>query len=108
MPQPYTKVESMGAKTIPGVSVGYHIHPGAMWSGDYLVADLAPLRKNFDVTREEIKIHRIREVVTNHTGKFSYPVAEWRMKNLLKGEDSDALTDPDMPDFGRGQRRRIG
>ena len=88
MPQPDTKVVSMGAKTIPGVFVGYHIHPGGLWSGDYLVAELAPFRKNYDATRAKVKVHRIREVVTNHTGEFRYPVAEWRMKALLKGEDS--------------------
>ena len=45
MPQNDTKVESMGAKTIPGVFIGYHIHAGGLWSGDYYVAALAPFRK---------------------------------------------------------------
>ena len=39
MPQPDTRVESIGAKTIPGVFLGYHVHPGGVWSGDYYVAD---------------------------------------------------------------------
>ncbi len=46
MPQNDTRVESMGAKTIPGVFIGYHVHAGGLWSGDYYVAALAPFRKN--------------------------------------------------------------
>ena len=42
MPQPDTRVESAGAKTLPGVFPGYHVHPGGEWSGDYLAADIAP------------------------------------------------------------------
>ena len=37
-PQPDTKIEAMGAKTLPGIFMGYHVHPGGLWSGDYLVA----------------------------------------------------------------------
>ncbi len=42
MPQNDMKLESMRAKTIPGVFVGYYIHPGGLWSGDYLVAEWKP------------------------------------------------------------------
>ena len=42
MPQNDVKVESMGPKTIPGVFIGYHVHAGGLWSGDYLVADYSP------------------------------------------------------------------
>ena len=49
MPQNDTKVESMGAETIPGLFVGYHIHAGGLWSGDYLVADYSPFRRDCDV-----------------------------------------------------------
>ena len=53
----------MGAKTIPGVFIGYHVHAGGLWSGDYLVADLAPFRQDCDVVKSKVKIHRIKEVV---------------------------------------------
>ena len=72
MPQNDTKVESMGAKTIPGVFIGYHIHAGGLWSGDYLVADYSPFRRDCDVAKSKVKIHRIREVVWNHSGRFHY------------------------------------
>ena len=60
MPQIDTKVESMGAKTIPGVFIGYRAHAGGIWSGDYLVADYSPFRKSCDVVKSKLKIHRIK------------------------------------------------
>ena len=81
MPQPDTKVESMGAKTIPGVFLGYHIHPGGLWSGDYLVADLAPFKTDCDVAKSKGTIHRVKELVPNHSGKFIFPAAYWRKKS---------------------------
>ena len=65
MPQPDYKVLSIRAKTIPGVFIGYHIHAGGLWSGDYLVADLAPFRQDCDVAKSKVKVHRIKEVVKN-------------------------------------------
>ena len=75
MPKPDVRVESMGPKTLPGVFVGYHVNPGGEWSGDYLVADLEYFRKNPDVPRSKVKIHRIKEVVPNLDGAFVFPVA---------------------------------
>ncbi len=86
----------MGSKAIPGVFIGYHINPGGVLGGDYIVADLAHFRQDHDVARSKVKIHRIREVVTNHTGKFIYPVALWRQKRLLRADDFSAPDDPDM------------
>ncbi len=48
---------------MPGVFVGYHTHAGGIWSGDYLVADYAPFKKDGDVGRAKVKIHRAKEVV---------------------------------------------
>ena len=36
MPQPDTKLDAMGGRTMPGLFVGYHTHAGGIWSGDYL------------------------------------------------------------------------
>ncbi len=70
MPQPDTKVASMGAKTIPGIFLGYHVHAGGLWSGDYLVAERDPFRQDCDVARSKVKIYRINEVVIDRSGKF--------------------------------------
>ena len=43
MPQPETRIYNWGGKAITGLFVGYHTHPGSVWSGDYLVADFALL-----------------------------------------------------------------
>ena len=56
MPQPDTKLDSMGGN-------GYHTHAGGLWSGDYLVADYAPFKKYCDVGRAKVKVHRTKEVV---------------------------------------------
>ncbi len=109
MPQNDTKVESMGAKTIPGVFIGYHIHAGGLWSGDYYVAALAPSRKNGVEVKSKVKIYRIKEVVTNHSGKFKLPIAVWREKNdssstVLFGipADYDELPDISFEDNDEG------
>ena len=60
MPQPDTVVASMGAKTFPGVFPGYHIKLGGLWNGDYLVADLAPFRRDCDVAKSRVKVHRTK------------------------------------------------
>ena len=72
MPQPDFKVVSMGAKTIPGVFIGYHVHAGGLWSGDYLVADLAPFRQDCDEAKSKVEIYRAKEVVKNHTGNSPF------------------------------------
>ena len=50
--------------------MGYHVGPGGHWSGDYLVADYAHFKKYCDVTESRVKIHRIKEVLKNLSGKF--------------------------------------
>ena len=39
MPHSDIKIESFGGKTIQGIFLGYHIQPGGLWDGDYIVAD---------------------------------------------------------------------
>ena len=34
MPQPDTKLDAIGGRTMPGVFVGCHTHAGGIWSGD--------------------------------------------------------------------------
>ncbi len=86
MPQPDVKVASMGPKTIPVIFIGYHVNPGWEWSGDYLVAGLEYFRADPDVPRNQVKIHRIKEVVPNTDGKLLFPVAAWRQERLLKAD----------------------
>ena len=76
MPQPDTRVQSIGPKTILGIFLGYHLHPGGVWGGDYLVADLAPFRDSCEVARSKVKVHRIKAVVINHAENLLLPRRE--------------------------------
>ena len=109
MPQPETRVDSMGAKTIPGVFVGYHIQPGGLWNGDYLVADLAPFREDCDVAKSKVKIHRTKEIVKNYGARFIFPVAYWRYRRLISGSDeTDATVFPSCIPEGADVARASG
>ena len=57
-------------RTIPGVFIGYHIHAGGFWSGDYLVADFAPFRQDCDVVKGEDPSHQ--RGGEDHSGKFIF------------------------------------
>ena len=39
------EVEFFGSETIHGIFLGYHIQPGGLWNGDYIVADYEPFKK---------------------------------------------------------------
>ena len=49
MPQSDMKRESIGSKTIQGIFFGNPVHARGLWSGDYIVADFTPVRKDCDV-----------------------------------------------------------
>ncbi len=87
MPQPDTKLDAMGGRTMPGVFVGCHTHAGGIWSGDYLVADYAQFKTDCDVGRAKVNVHRANEVVKNLSGQFIFSVAERRRERALKEED---------------------
>ncbi len=51
------------------------------------------------MVKSKVKIHRIKEALKNHSGKFVFPVAERRRERLLKDEDFDAPEElPDLVD----------
>ena len=54
MPQNDMKIESFGNKTIQGIFLGYHIQPGGLWNGDYIVADCEPFKKDGDVLESKV------------------------------------------------------
>ncbi len=90
MPQPDTKLDAMGGRSMPGAFIGYHTHAGGIWSGDYLVADYAPFKKDCDVTPATVRAHRIKEVLRRLSGIFVFPVAERRRERILKYQDFNA------------------
>ena len=74
--------------------MGYHTHDGGIWRGDYLVADYAPFKKDCDVGRAKVKVHRAKAVAKNLSGKFIFPVAERCRVRTLKEEDSGVPNEP--------------
>ena len=70
-----TKVGKFEPKAIPGVFLGYHLHPGGRWRGEYMVA---PLREfngvPFDQLVGKVSVHRIREVLFDPKKEVEYPV----------------------------------
>ena len=84
MPIPETlKDQDPAAPTMQiGVFLGWHLNPGAVFTGDYLVAELEPFRKNVDAgfskRKGGAKVHRIKEVKMID-GPLKFPVAEWRV-----------------------------
>ncbi len=60
MPHSDMKLEPTGNRTIQGVFIGYHVHAGGLWSGDYIVADYAPLKKDCDAIPAKVKVRRVK------------------------------------------------
>jgi len=79
MPRQTEVQQAFEAKTRSGLMVGYEVHPGGKWSGDYLIAELDVFRKSPDSRPSDVKIHRTKEVFLRE-GAFVFPVADYRCK----------------------------
>ena len=64
--------------------------PGGLHTGDYLIADYAALKNNIDAGINQVKVHRVKEVVTSVVGSYQFPIAELRRESELKGVNFDA------------------
>ena len=65
-------------RTRTGLFVGYHIQPGCLWSGDYLVVDWEKLQSNPDATPGQCRRHRTSTIVNHDPGKAEFPLANYR------------------------------
>ena len=72
---------------IAGIFVGYHMHPGGVFSGDYYVVALDELINDIDAAPGDVKIHRAREVSVR-PGAPVFPIAA-RRKRLEGGSNSE-------------------
>jgi hypothetical protein len=55
--------------------VGYHLHPGGRWSGDYSVHRLSDLAVPFrDMSMSTLHVHRTREVFHLLHKPFVFPL----------------------------------
>jgi len=88
IPQPdATKhMDPLEVKAIGGIFVGYHILPGGIFAGDYLVATLEDLSGNINAGGRQVKVHRVKEVFPR-PGKPEYPIAVYRKRWQDKERD---------------------
>lgn len=63
MPTPNQRPPAFDPRCKPWLCLGYHIHAGGKWSGDYFVADWEALRKNPDSEPRSVRVQRIPEVI---------------------------------------------
>ena len=83
----------------PGVFVGYVIHPGFLWRGDYLVASLKELNEtDFD---DVVKLHRVFKI-TRPDGSFVFPMQD-RYKEGKISSNQSGPTIQDAPLLEAGQ-----
>ena len=90
MPQSDMKLASVGSTTLRGVFIGSHVHAGGLWSGDYIVADYEPFKKDCDVATSKVSIQL--------EWKVRFPVAERFRERALKDKDFSAPSE--MPELG--------
>ena len=57
-----------GERTRRGIFMGYHLHSGGKWSGDYLIMDEEAYFQAID--RRRVPVLRVREVVPAMSARF--------------------------------------
>ena len=76
-------VEKFGSRMTQGIFVGYHIHSGGKWSGDYRVIDVSMYRDH----REgySVPVHRVKEIFA--PGPAVFPIKEGKIIALPSDEE---------------------
>ena len=84
-------IQKFEARTRTGILVGYHLHSGGKWSGDYLVVDAAMYNDHAEEFMPHA--HRVKEIIVD--GKITFPVQNLNNTALPtdKQESESALGD---------------
>ena len=82
------RIPPIGEKTLPGLFIGYHRHPGGLFSGDYLVIDQE--RYVSEMLPVEVPIVRVKDVWNPHES-FKFPIRMGILRHKPPG------TNPDIP-----------
>ena len=69
-------IQKFGPKTRPGIFIGYHMHNGGLWSGDYLVVDAEAFTST--PSSRTAYVHRVKEIT--HHGEVKFPVKDGTLK----------------------------
>ena len=68
-------MEKFGARTAEGIFVGYHLHSGGKWSGDYLVIDVSAYLEHEDGCH--VAVHRVKEII--QPPQIAFPIKEGKI-----------------------------
>ena len=77
-----SRLHQFGPKVLPGIFLGYVVHPGGIWNGDIMITDMEELEQ---MDASEIHARRLnaKEVLTPMNGeKFRFPIANGTVKPL--------------------------
>ena len=67
------KLPKFGPNRVPGIFVGWHVPPGGLWKGEYLVAYMPDMQQLALSRPARIAINRCREVVVNWEKPYTFP-----------------------------------
>ncbi len=72
IPQPESlrKRNAFESKTMWGIFAGYYVAPWGLHTGNYLIAEFAALKNDTDAGVNQVKAHRVKEVVESFTGSY--------------------------------------
>ena len=79
-------------RTVPGLFLGWHVHPGGKWSGDYICVSFEKLRHNVDAGPSETRIHRTKNVIELAHQVGVYPLYEVRLATETQTGSQSAET----------------
>ena len=66
------EINKFGDRTRPGIFMGYHLHSGGKWSGDYLVVDAIVYAEHSEDFAAHV--HRVKEIVVGDA--IDFPVKD--------------------------------
>merc|ERR1712023_545302 len=75
------------SRAVPGIFLGYHLLPGGIWKGDYLVAPMSDFQKKKRGMNKPRKLpyYRVKEIVVDFDKDPIYPLeteytkSKWRL-----------------------------
>ena len=65
-PRDIDDMPALGSKMRGGILIGYHLHAGGKWSGDYVVLDIEQLEEAERIS--DVKPRRIKEIIIKDLG----------------------------------------
>ena len=80
-----------GPSAVPGVFMGWHMHPGGHWSRDYFVGYLPDLESINDGKSKRLHVYRVRDIVFDNKATVAFPLKE--AKDRIAGSVEKPVVD---------------